>query len=190
MLSYGSPSAPVAEARSAINRLRRLATMTDSGLITGSVQRSERADNNGFTGIEYFDVPNHKLIAKRTSDGAEYSAFTDEHGDYEFGPLPAGSYHLTANTTEGLWAQDGPTTVHPRGCTSYQFELEVDGRISGHITSPDGKPFKIHPWVQVMAEDGSHSKSAYVDDEGHYEVRGLEPGRYLIGIGKIGRAHV
>jgi hypothetical protein len=183
VLSYGSPSAPVGEAQSGIKRLRSLAAMTDSGIITGFVQRRERLDHDGVKGTEYFPVRNHKLIAKRTSDGAEYSALTDAHGNYEFGTLPAGSYHLTANTTEGLWAEDGPTTVHPRGCTSYEFELQVDGRISGHITSDDGKPFKIHPSVDITAEDGSHSNSTYVDDHGFFEVRGLDPGRYLVGIG-------
>lgn len=183
VLSYGSPSAPVAEAQSAVERLRRLAAMTDSGIVIGSVQKGEKFDHDGLRGTEYFDVPNHKLIAKRTSDGAEYSALTDVHGNYELGPLPVGSYHLSANTTEGLWAEDGPTTVHPRGCTSYQFELQVDGRISGHITSDDEKPFKIHPWVAIVSVDGSHSESTHVDDHGFFEVRGLEPDRYLIGIG-------
>lgn len=183
ILSYGSPSAPVPEAQSAITRLRSLSAMKDSGIITGFVQKSERFDQDGVKGMEYFDVPNHKLIATRTSDGTEYSALTDAHGSYELGPLPAGSYHLTANTAEGLWAEDGPTTVHPRGCTSYEFELQIDGGISGHVTSEDGKPFKIHPWVNITSEDGSHSETAYADEHGYFEVRGLEPDRYLIGVG-------
>lgn len=183
ILSYGCPSAPIAEAQPSIIKLRRLAAMTDSGIITGFVQTSVRFDHDGVKGTEYVDVPNHKLIAKRTSDGTEYSTLTDADGKYEFEPLPAGSYHLTANTAAGLWAEDGPTTVHPRGCTSYEFELQADGRISGHIKSVDGRPFKIHPWVDITSEDGSHSKSAYVDDHGYFEARGLEPDRYLVGVG-------
>lgn len=152
VLSYGSPSAPVAEAESGIDRLRRLAAMTDSGIINGFIQKNVRLDHDGLKGTEYIDVPNHKLIAKRTSDGKEYFALTDAHGNYEFEPLPAGEYRLTANTAEGLWAEDGPTTVHPRGCTSYEFELQVDGRISGHVRSEDGKPFKVHPWVDIVSQ--------------------------------------
>jgi hypothetical protein len=183
LLDYGSPSNPVAAAERDITRLRRLAAMSDSGLIVGSIQ--ERVRHHGQDGgwTDFVDLKDHKITAKRVSDNAEYSARTDENGDFEFEPLPAGSYQLSANTKQGLWAEDGPTTIRARGCGRYQFELHVDGVISGHVRSGDGKPFKIHPWVDVESQDGGENKSVYADERGYFEARGLDPGRYLIGIG-------
>lgn len=182
LLGYDSPSKPIADAQLAINRLRRLAAMTDLGIIAGYVTRPVWHNDEKYT--DYLYPPNHKIIATRKSDGAEYFAVTDSDGDFEFEPLPAGSYDLSANTAKGLWAEEGPATVHSRGCESFAFELHADGEISGHVKSADGKPFKIHPWVEIEAVDGGRdSKSSYVDDHGYFEARGLEPGRYLVGIG-------
>jgi hypothetical protein len=149
LLDYGSPSKPIADAEAAITRLRRLAAMSGSGLILGSLnQELQDADEDGTKSTTFVPVQNHKVIAKRVPDGAEYSAVSDRDGNFEFGPLPSGSYHLT-----------------------------------GHVRSADGKPFKLHPWVEVETEDGQRFASFYADDEGFFEAKGLEPGRYLVGIG-------
>jgi hypothetical protein len=182
LLGYDSPSKPIADAQPAITRLRRLAAMTDSGVIAGYVTRPVWHDDEKY--LDYTYPANHKIIATRKSNGAEYSTVTDSEGDFEFEPLPAGLYQLSANTARGVWAEEGPATVHSRGCEAFAFELHADGEISGHVRSGDGKPFKIHPWVEIEAVDGGrNSKSSYLDDHGYFEARGLEPGRYLVGIG-------
>lgn len=184
LLNYGSPSKPIADAQTAITTLRRLAAMTDSGLISGYLYREvQNVNEDGTRWSTSVPVPNHKVIAKRVSDGLEYSALTNSDGNYEFEPLPSGSYDLSTNTAQGLWAEEGPTTVHAQGCTAFEFELHTDGGISGHVRSADGKPFKIHPWVEVESEGGEHFQSFYADEHGYFEARGLEPGRYLVGIG-------
>jgi hypothetical protein len=178
-LGYGDPIGPIADAQANINRLRRLAAMSGKGLITGFIQEAVHGDGE----TEYIPVSNHKVTAKREPDGTEYSTLTDDDGMFEFEPLPAGTYDLTANTEPGLWSAGGPITVTSHGCTLNEFQLRVDGTISGHVRSSDGKPLKWHPWIQVVSEDGSHSESAHVEEDGHYEVRGLEPDVYLVGIG-------
>jgi len=183
VLAYGSPSKPIADAQEDISTLRRTSAMADSGLIMGTVYHYVREDSDGMKSSNWEPVANHRVTATRKPDGVEYSAISDADGHYEFDPLPLGSYRITANTQAGLWAEDGPTEIRPHSCTAYQFELHIDGRISGHIRATDGKPFTVHPWVDIVAEDGSHSESRYVDDEGHFEVQGLEPGRYIVGVG-------
>ncbi|MGO9087289.1 MAG: carboxypeptidase-like regulatory domain-containing protein [Candidatus Sulfotelmatobacter sp.] len=184
LLGYGGPSEPIADAQPAINLLRRLATMEDAGIIRGILQKRVRRDNHkGFRWTESVNVPNRKVIARRASDQAEYSAVSDDQGNFEFAPLPSGSYHLSANTAPGLWAEEGPATIHARGCEAFDFELQTDGVISGQIKSPDGKVFKRHPWVDVMWLERGESQQIYADEHGHFEARGLEPGRYLVGIG-------
>jgi Carboxypeptidase regulatory-like domain len=183
VLAYGSLSKPIAEAQQEIDTLRRTSSMSDSGLIIGYVSHYVRDDSDGGKSTTAEPVANQKVTAIRESDGAEYSAISDSDGNYEFEPLPIGSYTLTANTQPGLWASDWGATIRPRSCHAYQFELRTGGRISGHIRATDGKPFAEHPWVNVVSEDGGYSDSAYVDDEGRFEARGLEPGRYFVGVG-------
>ena len=184
LLDYGSPSEPISDAQSALTTLRRLAVMTDQGLISGNLQRGVRnVGKDGTTWTTFIPVPKHKVIAKRESDGAEYSALSDSDGDYEFEPLPSGSYHLSTNTVQGLWAEEGSATVHSRSCTAFRFELHVDGSISGHVTATNGKPLKIQPWVEIVSENGEQSASSYADELGYFVARGLEPGRYIVGIG-------
>jgi hypothetical protein len=181
LLDYGSPSKPIVDAQPSITKLRRLAAMTDSGIVQGQVTRPIWHDDEKY--LDYTYPPNHKVIAKRDSDGAEYSAVTDDDGQFEFEPLPSGSYHLSANTEKGLWAEDGPAKVHSRGCESFVLELHSDGEISGRVRSVDGKPFKVHPWIDIKSEGRGEVRTAYADERGNFDTRGLEPGRYVVGVG-------
>ena len=98
--------------------------------------------------------------------------------------MPAGTYEVTANTADGLWAREaGKLEVHSGKCTSTSFMLDTDGIVSGHVGSPDGKPFTVHPWVQIVSVDDDRFTSAYVDANGDFEARGVEPGRYVVGLG-------
>jgi hypothetical protein len=183
VLAYGSLSKPIAEAQQEISTLRRTIGMSDSGLILGYVSHYVHDDSDEGNAITTESVASQKVIAIRQSDGAEYSAISDSDGNYEFEPLPIGSYTLSANTRPGLWAPDWGATIRPRSCHAYHFELRTNGRISGHVRTANGKPLTEHPWVDVVSEDGGRGDSAYVDDEGRFEARGLEPGRYVIGVG-------
>ena len=181
LLGYASGSAPVAEAQGSIALLRRLAQMPDSGVIKGDVQQLIRDD--GSNDVTYSSVPKHKIVAKRAADGVEYTAVTNQDGRYEFEPLPSGTYHLTANTEKSLWAEEGRTDVHPHGCSQVDFELHPNGMISGWIRDAQGKPAK-YKWVRATpaAAEGSEFRSAICDEDGYFEIRGLRPGRYLLGI--------
>jgi hypothetical protein len=186
-LAYGSLSKPIAEAQQEISTLRRMIAMSDSGLIVGNVSHNVRDDSDRRKWTVAEPIANYRVSAVRESDGAEYSAISDNDGNYEFEPLPIGSYTLSANTQAGLWAPEWGATIRPRSCQAYQFALRTDGRISGHLRAADGKPFAEHPWVNVVAEDGSYSDLAYLDDQGRFEARGLPPGRYVIGVGITAR---
>jgi len=87
------------------------------------------------------------------------------------------------NTVQGLWAEEGTVKVGSRSCSRVPFELRPDGRISGHVRTANGRPFKVQPSVQLVSAERGESRSTYVDREGHFEFNGLSPGRYLIGIG-------
>jgi len=178
VLMYGSPSGPVADTEETVSLLRRLTKMIHTGLILGDVSRPVRDDDDS----ETTTYPrNHKIVARRVADGMEYVASTDSHGNYEFEPLPVGSYHLSANTTQGLWAEEGRVKVEPHGCSSVRFELHADGGISGRVTTASGKPVK-YASIEVGPLDGGRWGLVTGDEHGYFDVRGLEPGRYLVGI--------
>lgn len=174
-MPFDGPSEPLAQAQERIVELRHLRHLSDSGIFSGNVRARYTGAIDG--------VPNHKIVAKRLSGGAQYSTITDSSGEFKFDPLPAGTYAVTANTSDGLWARDGKPEVRSGKCSSIDFELATDGIISGHVGSPDGKPFKVHPWVQIVSLDANGFMSADVDANGYFEARGVEPGRYVVGLG-------
>jgi Carboxypeptidase regulatory-like domain len=148
LLAYGSPTKPVSDAQENIAMLRRLAQMSDSGIITGKVTRQVWDENKWETSVP---VPNHKIVAKRESNRTEYVTFTDGDGRYEFEPLPSGSYELTASAAQGLWAGGGRTEVHSRSCSEVGFGLQPDGRISGRVWTADGMPAR-YAQVAIVPE--------------------------------------
>jgi hypothetical protein len=180
ILSYGSPSKPLAEAQQDIVTLRHLSRLTDSGIFTGNVSRSVRP----LVPFKAVPVPNRKIVAKRVSDGAEYSALTDNNGHYE-PELPPSSYHLTANAEPGLWGPEGQTFVWKRNCTNVNFLLHTDGRLSGRITTADGKPARYAQVAIVPVAPIGPQFTVTADEHGHFEVGGRQPGSYLVGVGLL-----
>ncbi|MGO9303284.1 MAG: carboxypeptidase-like regulatory domain-containing protein [Candidatus Korobacteraceae bacterium] len=180
ILSFGSPSKPIAEAQQGIATLRHLVRLADSGIFTGTVTRSVRP----MVPFKAVPVPNRKIVAKRVSDGTEYSAFTDGNGHYEL-EVPPDSYRLTANTEPGLWGQEGKTFVWKRNCTNVDFLLRTDGRLSGRVTTADGKPAKHVQVAIVPVSPIGPQFSVVTDEQGHFEVEGRQPGSYLVGVGLL-----
>ena len=177
LLAYSGGSTPVADAGKNIARLRRLSGMAGAGLIQGYVQREVPDPND--RALSYKNVPEHKVIATRKDTGAQYIAVTSDEGFYEFEPLPSGSYELTANTAEGWWAEEGRVDVHPRGCEYVGFELVPDSLVSGRVRlmgTDSDQPI----WVEALAVGKDESDSTFADKDGHFQFRGLRPGRYLI----------
>ncbi len=179
MLVYGEPSAPEKEAQKEVALLRQLMTMTDTGIVKGSVTRVVRTA----TAEENVPVPGHEIIAKRMADGIRYTTSANKDGDFEFRPLPEGSYDLSANTVRGLWAESGTIAVSRRGCSEVGFELTPDGRISGYVRTADGKLVKNEQVVVVPKSNPDEQfASVLTDGNGYYEFHGLWPGRYLVGL--------
>lgn len=88
---YGNDSRPVADAKEEIATLRRLATIGDFAILRGRVWRGEKAD------------PSAQVVAIRRSDGRRFVVATNAQGNYEFRPLPPGSYRVS---TAGLGRPD------------------------------------------------------------------------------------
>jgi hypothetical protein len=181
---YGNKSRPVADMQETLEMLRRLQNIGDLGILRGSVQRGPYHDHRLNQGDDA--VPNTRVIARQTSDNTEFVTKTDAEGRYQFPPVPPGKYKLTVDSMALLEANGGELSVKRGSCWDLILEVpkETDGSISGRIGSPDGKPFIVHPWVQIISpDDDRYMSGADVDADGNFEAKGLEPGRYLVGLG-------
>lgn len=167
VLGYEGRSKPIEKAQQDIATLRHLAKVTDSGLLTGHVGH-----------------PGHKVVAKRLSDGAEFSTVANDSGNYEFELLP-GAYYLSANTKQGLWAPETETFVSKQECIHVDLWLHTDGRIAGTVTTADGKAARYVQVVIVPVSSASQSFTVTADEQGHFEVGGRKAGRYIVGVGVL-----
>jgi hypothetical protein len=184
LVSYGTLSGPVSGEKLMIDRLRRLKGMDNSGMVIGEVK------------VSATDEPSagHSVILRRLSDGVEYKAGSDGKGDFEFPQIPVGEYDLVANAEPNLWSGDGGhTTVKAHECRDYHIELRQNGSIGGTVKVINGDNTRTWNVYAISADSPSadpHNEvsksSAFTDDEGHFELKGLSPGRYLIGIEIVG----
>jgi hypothetical protein len=193
ILSYDGPSKPITKAEDDVSTLRKLGGLADTGIIIGTIERL------GETG-DAIPTPlaNHKVVARNVKNGDEYSAHTSEGGHFTF-ELPVGRYDVTLAPEYGLLEVEegfapmlkGSIPAEKHSCWEHDFAVKPatsvvpsnNGTISGHLGSPDGKPFTVHPWVQIVSVDSEFFRSAYVDDKGYFEAKGVRPGRYVVGLG-------
>lgn len=191
VLGYDSPSRPVSEADDEISLLRDLANLKNAGALVGTIRNSGEAEND-----EAAPLANHKVVAKNLKNGKEYTTHTNEKGHFKF-DLPAGEYDVATTPEDGLReveslaSMKGSVPVENGKCWEHDFAVKpitaikpkTDGIISGRVGSPDGKPFTVHPWIQIVSVDGEEYTSAYVDAKGHFEAKDVKPGRYVVGLG-------
>jgi hypothetical protein len=128
-------------------------------------------------------------------------ATTDDQGNYKITGLAAGDYTINPfapafyypspfNGTRGktLSLSDGETVE------GLDFKLIRGGVIGGKITDSAGKPV-VEERVQLSLFDENRQRSTsppmpftpynlMTDDRGIYRIFGLEPGRYLVSVGR------
>jgi hypothetical protein len=192
VLSYASPSKPIAESEDDISILRDLEHLKNEGILIGTVRRLGETEAE-----EVIPLSNYKVVAKNVANRMQYTAYTNEKGHFEF-ELPVGTYDLTTAPEYGLREVEsfgsmlsGSVPVEERKCWQHDFSVQAiaaikpktDGIISGHLGSPDGKPFTVHPWVQIVSVDSDMFTTAYVDAKGYFEAKDVKPGRYVVGLG-------
>ena len=72
-------------------------------------------------------------------------------------------------------------------CRDYHIDLRPYGVITGRVTVNGLKPSQTWNIDAVPVEDdGVDAGSAFTDEEGRFEIHGLSPGRYRIGIEVVG----
>jgi hypothetical protein len=191
VLGYDGSSKPIGEAEDDISLVRDLGHLKNAGILIGAIERLGDTEN-----VKAIPLANHRIVAKNVKNGTEYTAYTNEKGRFKF-DLPVGTYDVTTapeyglREVESLFSMQGSIPVENRRCWEHDFAVKpitaikpkTDGIISGHLGSPDGKPFTVHPWVQIVSVDSQLFTSAYVDAKGYFEAKDVKPGRYVVGLG-------
>ena len=175
---YGNDSRPVADAQEQIKILRRLKTIGDFGLLRGNVLR----------GPNYSDrkpVPGVRVVATKSSDRAKFFATTDAEGDYEFQPIPVGSYELAAETVGPVYVGDSALKITGGVCREVTLWKSPAARLSGHIKRSDGSGVS-KTQVLIMRTDYSWFTTQESDANGYFQEDSLRAGKYVVGIGLPG----
>lgn len=194
-IQWHGPSKPVSEAEFEIVTLRRMVQLTHKGILTGNVVRIGETLNKK----NPRPLPNHKVIAKNLKSGTEFIVSTDSKGHFTF-EIPGGRYEVSASTRQGLrdaepfkenplalaYGLGGNATVGPHSWTEINdFQLVVDGKLAGRVTMADGRPAASVKVTIIPISPVRPQLVVDADKNGHFEVDGRQPGRYLVGVGLL-----
>jgi Carboxypeptidase regulatory-like domain len=73
-------------------------------------------------------------------------------------------------------------TPDPRQCTAVSITVKYDGRLAGKIQDAAGRPLPSVPVHARPSEMSTSIAEATTDSAGGYELQGLPPGRYIVGV--------
>ena len=119
-------------------------------------------------------------------------AVTDEDGRYRFTGLEAGRYEVSPFAPSAIVSSIDRVATLADGDSAegIDFDLSPGGVITGAVTTADGKPvigetisvFPVSQTDDVRAPNPG-SDTFITDDRGVYRIYGLDPGRYVVGVG-------
>src|SRR5262245_23789089 len=107
---------------------------------------------------------------------------TDEDGRYSVSGLPPGDYTVKLDLPIELEpVEEMKARISDHGCAEANFHTRWDGRLTGTVFDADGRPTRVGIYL-IKAENRRMEWSLYAasNDDGQYEVKGIQPGRYRI----------
>ena len=126
------------------------------------------------------NAPLRNVAIKLAGYSGETTVIAGPDGDFFFDHLDPATYNLRAELPgHQLTSRPGPIQVSTGACQVIQLVMQMDRRIHGTVRDAHGEPVK-NAAVQALSEgpDGY----ALTDKQGHYEITGLVPGNYLLGV--------
>jgi hypothetical protein len=123
----------------------------------------------------------------------QYTRMTDSGGGYSLTGIAPGSYQIRYELPgyKAEWAPDS-VMVSPKGCAVADAFLRVARRIHGTVRKEDGQPasgvsVELSPQHPEPESWRNPVLVAESDDRGRFEIDGIPPGTFLLGI-NISRA--
>lgn len=134
-------------------------------------------------GGQFSALPNIRVTASR--GGKSFHAITNKQGRFRIGLDGPGDYAISADLPDALTlVQAGHVhvTVEERACTLWDLAAVNNARISGRLIAPAGVDVQGIP-INVTSTDGRATVvAAETGVDGRFEVAGIEPGEYVLGI--------
>lgn len=172
---------PWAEAEPDLAYLRTIVTEQAGTRLYGRV-RDDTRDRHG--------VPSSPVILsgatiRLTGPAGVQQVTSDSQGRYEWTHLPAGHYQLGATLPHyaPLSPRDFSFELSGHGCFALDLRFQSNGQISGHVYDEHGTPLSRQR-VELMEAEGNglSERSTETDEEGHYQLSGVRPGDFLLGV--------
>ncbi len=122
----------------------------------------------------------------------QYKRTTDLSGSYAVSDVAPGNYKLSVEISgyRTSWPLE-EVTVAAKGCAVANVAMKVDRRVHGVVRNGDGLPV-AGVLVQLVPKNRNpqhrlHAGQSVSDERGQYEIDGISPGDYYLGI-NIGSA--
>ena len=183
-----SRTRPISEAVDDLQFIETLRTAKPGGRVSGVIKHWER----DLAGNETRQYPPLSFVQVQVNGpGGGGQAETDEQGRYEITGLRPGKYEVqvfpAANFSTTLLQRDVELR-DARACAVVDFGAHFDGRISGTVRTADGRPagdvrVQLVAAAKAAARGIAETLTATSDSDGHYELRDVPPGQYVVGVG-------
>lgn len=163
-----------------------LSGSANGGRVFGSVRTYERRFDREHTSTDRKVVATVRLVG-----GGKQLTATSRNGSFEFSALQPGRYELTLETPAGFSSDYTTRTIDlpdPRACQEESFSLAPAGRVIGLVLDSEGRPARnVHveltgPETEIHPLYGLASMDATTRNDGTFELPGVPPGRYILGV--------
>jgi len=182
---------PISEADEDLDYIRGISLAPRGSIVFGEVNRRDQSASD----YRVVPVEGATIIIEGIIEGQSkrVEVITDSKGQYKVSALPPGAYKVKIKPPEGLstYNPERETTVSDRGCAQVGFWVEADTRITGKVSDLQSKPISdllIELVPAKPAPNGSYPQFVRTDNEGRYEMKLVQPGRYLLGVRIFGSA--
>jgi len=155
------------------------------GMVYGKVTKylARKSDD------EYKPNPPLQNILLTFTGGSQYSATTDEKGEYRLSGLPAGEYSLRLKVPEGMWGfeKEQKIKIPDKGCAVTYHALAAKTFLSGRILNEEAAPaakikVSLVPVEQINERYQKDNHSEYTDEDGRYTFKSIPDGTYYLGV--------
>ncbi len=110
----------------------------------------------------------------------QYGALTTEDGKFSIQRIKPGSYAVTGSRVGFVMARGARLSLSLKGDDKngdLSVQLTPTGSISGRVTDAEGKPLE---GAAVFVEGSSVRNEFTTDENGHFRIGGLAPGKYRV----------
>lgn len=154
------------------------------GTISGRVTRLDNSES--MPGVE---IRLNRANAHIGAKTGEYTATTDENGDFQIGAIPKGHYNFTASHT-GFFKYNANVEVIGEKTTTVNIQMDPSTGVTGRIVTPKGQGIanaqvSLNYEIKTIRNGSEKTRKSILnttttDARGNYSFMGIGPGSYNV----------